>query len=114
MAYVDGFLIPVPTENKEKYIAFSKKWTQHFKEWGALSIYECWGEDVPPGKLTSFPLAVDLSEDETVVFSWTVWPDKPTRDAAWKKIQEFPEPDEIPFDGKRMIFGGFEPVHVVE
>ena len=113
MAYVDGFLIPVPTANKEKYLAFSKKWMPMFKEWGALMIYECWGDDVPKGEVTDFLRAVDLKEDETVVFSWSVWPDKATRDAAWAKLTEAPM-DEIPFDGKRMIFGGFKPILVLD
>lgn len=109
MAYVDGFLIPVPTANKDAYIAFSQKWMPKFKEWGAEMVYECWGDDVPSGEVTDFARAVQLKEDETVVFSWNVWPDKATRDAAWEKLAEAGM-DDIPFDGKRMVFGGFQPI----
>lgn len=115
MAYVDGFLIPVPNDRKDDYIVFSKEWTLQFREWGALEIHECRGDDVPPGEVTSFPRAVELKDGETVVFSWTLWPDKATRDAAWKRMEEgFPEPVDMPFDGRRMILGGFVPVHVIK
>ena len=113
MAYVDGFLIPVPTANKDAYIAFSNKWMPMFKDMGALMTYECWGDDVPKGEVTDFHRAVDLKEDETVVFSWNVWPDKETREAAWKKLMEA-EMDDIPFDGKRMIYGGFKPIVILD
>ena len=114
MAYVDGFLVPVPTARKDDYIAFSKKWGPFFKELGALEIYECWGDDVPEGKVTDFARSVALKDDETVVFSWTVWPDKDTRNAAWAKMMEDDTPpDDMPFDGKRMIFGGFDPVVLI-
>jgi uncharacterized protein YbaA (DUF1428 family) len=83
-----------------------------YKEFGATQVVECWGDDVPPGKVTSFPMAVNLKDDETVVFSWIVWPDKATRDAGQKKVMEDPRmqmpPDGMPFDGQRMNFGGFE------
>ncbi|MDA9865543.1 DUF1428 domain-containing protein [bacterium] len=112
MAYVDGFLAPVPTAGKNAYLDFAKKMASKFKEWGAVMIYECWGDDVPKGDVTDFARAVALKDDETVVLSWTVWPDKPTRDAAWAKMMD--EADmEMPFDGKRMIFGGFDPIHVM-
>ena len=113
MAYVDGFIAPVPTANKDGYIAFAKKWSPRFKEWSALSMYECWGDEVPAGEVTDFARAVQLNDDETVVFSWTVWPDKATRDAAWAKMMEIGDMD-MPFDGKRMIFGGFKPIHVLD
>jgi uncharacterized protein YbaA (DUF1428 family) len=115
MAYVDGFLVPVPTERKADYKAFAETWAPFFKDMGALQIYECWGDDVPPGTVTDFAKAVALKEDETVVFSWTIWPDKPTRDAAWTRMMEDDTPPTaMPFDGKRMIFGGFEPLVVTE
>ena len=83
-----------------------------FKEHGALKVVECWGDDIPDGKVTSFPMAVKKEADEDVVFSWIVWPSKAARDAGNKKVFEDPRmqmpPDGMPFDGKRMIIGGFE------
>lgn len=115
MAYVDGFLVPVPTARKSDYIEFAKTWAPFFKEQGALQTYECWGDEVPQGKVTDFQRAVALTEDEAVVFSWTIWPDKATRDAAWAKMREMDTPpDDMPFDGKRMVFGGFEPILATE
>ena len=81
MSYVDGFVIAVPTANREKFRQHADMAAAIFIENGALSLAECWGDDVPDGKVTSFPMAVKLKEDETVVFSWIVWPDKATRDA---------------------------------
>lgn len=114
MAYVDGFLIPVPSARKADYKAFAEHWTGYFKNLGALSFYECWGDDVPEGKVTDFQRAVQLKDDETVVFSWMVWPDKETRNEAWGKMMEEDPPGDMPFDGMRMIFGGFEPLVVSE
>ncbi|MEM9425974.1 MAG: DUF1428 domain-containing protein [Pseudomonadota bacterium] len=114
MAYVDGFLIPVPTARKDDYKAFAEKWTAYFKDLGALSWYECWADDVPKGEVTDFHRAVALNDDETVVFSWMVWPDKDTRNTAWGRMMEEETPDDMPFDGKRMIFGGFTPIVVSE
>ncbi|MDF2178616.1 DUF1428 domain-containing protein [Aliiglaciecola sp. CAU 1673] len=112
MSYVDGYVVPVPTAKKNQYLALAKACAPVFNEHGALRIVENWGEDVPEGKLTSFPLAVALKEDETVVFSWIVWPSKAVRDEGMKKAMEDPrmKPFEgnMPFDGKRMIFGGFQ------
>ncbi|MCY1554167.1 putative protein YbaA [compost metagenome] len=83
-----------------------------FKECGALSVVECWGDDVPEGKVTSFPTAVKRKDDETVVFSWITWPSKQVRDEGMKKAMEDPRmqpsPSTMPFDGQRMIYGGFE------
>jgi uncharacterized protein YbaA (DUF1428 family) len=82
-----------------------------FREFGALRVVETWGDDVPEGKLTSFPLAVQRTEDETVVFSWVEWPSKELRDAGWQAMMQDPRMDqagEMPFDGKRMIYGGFQ------
>ncbi|NHK28400.1 DUF1428 family protein [Parvularcula flava] len=111
MTYVDGFLIPVPNDKKEAYRKIASEAAPIFKEFGALTVVETWGDDVPEGKVTSFPMAVKLEEGETVVFSWITWPSKDVRDAGMKKVMEDPRMEafgEMPFDGKRMIFGGFE------
>jgi uncharacterized protein YbaA (DUF1428 family) len=111
MAYVDGFLIAVPTAKREAYHDLAAMAAPIFREHGALSVVECWGDDVPEGKVTSFPMAVKLEPGETVVFSWIVWPSREARDAGNAKVMADPRmqpPGEMPFDGKRMIFGGFE------
>ena len=110
MPFLDITVIPVPTANKDAYLEHSRQTTVMFKEQGALSITECWGEDVPPGKLTSFPLAVKLEDGETVAVGWITWPDKATRDKGWEALMsdERMMKAEMPFDGKRMIFGGFD------
>ncbi|MEO0375023.1 MAG: DUF1428 domain-containing protein [Cyanobacteria bacterium P01_A01_bin.17] len=111
MTYVDGFVLAVPTANHEIYKKFAEDACAIFKEYGALKVVECWGEDVPDGELTSFPMAVKCGEDETVVFSWIVWPSRSARDEGNKKAMSDPHMQkmkEMPFDGKRMIFGGFE------
>lgn len=112
MAYIDGFVIPAPTANKDKFIDHAKRMDSVFLEFGARRIAECWGDDVPAGKVTDFQRAVQAKADETVVFSWIEWPDKATRDAAMEKLRNdqrmMSEP--MPFDGKRMIFGGFVPI----
>lgn len=112
MNYVDGFVAAVPTANKEEYREHVKKAVLVFRDHGALTMVECWGDDVPDGKVTSFPMAVKCQPDETVVFSWIVWPSREVRDAGMKKVMEDPriQPDvnPMPFDGKRLIFGGFE------
>ncbi len=114
MTYIDGFVAAVPLANKEGYVAFAANMSALFQEHGALSITENWGDDVPDGELTSFPMAVKCEEGEAVVFSWIKWPSKAARDAAWPKIMEDPRmqtrPDGALFDGKRMIYGGFETV----
>jgi uncharacterized protein YbaA (DUF1428 family) len=113
MSYYDGFVGAVPLANKQAYIDQSRMaWETMFKGWGALSQMECWADDVPEGETTSFSMAVKKKDDEVVVFSWVEWPDKATRDAAWAKMMEAgPEAmGEMPFDGQRMIFGGFVPV----
>ena len=112
MAYVDGFVIPVPDGQKDAFVAFNKKWAGWFKEMGAIASWDCWADEVPEGEVTDFHRAVALKEGETVVFSWMIWPDKPTREAAWAKLTEIEQEDEIPFDGKRMIYGGFTPLVV--
>ena len=118
MSYIDGFVIPVPNANREAFIAHAKKFDPIFVEYGAIRVIECWGDDVPDGKLTDFRRAVQATDDETVCFAWIEWPDKATRDAGMARVSELFETDErlgaegnpIPFDGKRMIFGGFESV----
>lgn len=120
MTYIDGFVIAVPTANKQAFIDHAKSADGVFMDLGATRILECWGDDVPDGKLTDFRKAVQAKEDETVVFSWIEWPDKATRDAAMAKMTDWvnnpenadprmdPAKNPMPFDGKRLIFGGFE------
>lgn len=114
MPYVDGFVLAVPAANKEKFIEHAKKFDGMFPEFGATRVVECWGDDVPDGKVTDFKRSVLAEGDEVVCFSWVEWPDKATRDAGMKKMMEDPrmnmEDNPMPFDGKRMIFGGFESV----
>ena len=110
MTYVDGFVAAVPTANRKAYTEHAATAAKLFKENGALSVVDCWGDDVPEGKLTSFPLAVQRKGDETVAFGWVTWPNRATRDAGMKKLMEDPRMTAMtmPFDGKRMIYGGFE------
>jgi uncharacterized protein YbaA (DUF1428 family) len=112
MAYVDGIIAAVPNANKEAFIKHAREIDPLFKEAGALSVVENWGDDVPDGKVTDFKRAVQATADETVVFSWVTWPDKATRDAGWDKLMkdERMANMQMPFDGKRMIYGGFERV----
>jgi uncharacterized protein YbaA (DUF1428 family) len=114
MTYIDGFVAAVPTANKQKFIDHAKKGDSVFVELGATKVLECWGDDVPEGTVTDFRRAVKAKDDETVVFSWVEWPDKVTRDKAMPKMMEDPrmQPDQnpMPFDGKRLIYGGFAPV----
>src|SRR5690606_19540915 len=122
MAYVDGFLIAVPTANKEKFIEHARKADSVFMELGATRILECWGDDVPDGKGTDFRRAVQAKENEMVVISWIERPDKSTRDAGMSKIMDLcktdprmnPETNPMPFDGMRLIYGGFAPVVTLE
>jgi uncharacterized protein YbaA (DUF1428 family) len=112
--YVDGFVLPVTPENKGAYLALAQKAAADFERHGAARLVEAWGDDVPDGKITDFRRAVQAKEGENVVFSFIEWPDKATRDAAWAKMMEDPDmqPDhgDMPFDGKRMFWGGFEVV----
>lgn len=111
MTYVDGYVCAVPVANREAYLKQARDAVPMFKRNGALKVVETWGTDIPEGKVTSFPMAVKLEPGETVVFSWVTWPDKETRDKAWEAIRNDPEMQpgpEMPFDGKRMIYGGFE------
>jgi uncharacterized protein YbaA (DUF1428 family) len=112
MAYVDGFVLAVPKQNLEAYKALARTAGAVWKEHGALAYVECVGDDVPQGELTSFPRAVQAKDDETVIFSWIVYPSREQRDAINAKVMSDPrlkhDPATMPFDGKRLIYGGFE------
>jgi uncharacterized protein YbaA (DUF1428 family) len=109
MPYVDGFVVPVSRDKVEAYKAHARRAGEIFREYGALSFVECIGDDVPYGKLTSFPRAVLATDDEVVVFSWIVYRSRAERDAISDKVMADPRlQGEMPFDGRRMIFGGFE------
>jgi uncharacterized protein YbaA (DUF1428 family) len=114
MHYIDGFVLAVPDAKRETYIRYAAEAARVFREYGALQVVECWGDDVPEGQLTSFPLAVKRGPGESVVFAWIAWPDKATRDAAHPKVAADPRSqafmNAMPFDGKRMIYGGFQMV----
>lgn len=114
MSYVDGFVAAVPTANREKFKKHAEEAAGVFKENGALKVVECWGDDVPDGQMTSFPMAVKRQPDETVVFSWILWPSRQVRDTGMKAVMADPrlqpETNPMPFDDKRMIFGGFVPI----
>lgn len=122
MSYIDGFILAVPKANKEKFTQHAETADPVFMELGAARVFECWEDDVPDGKVTDFRRAVQAKEDEAVVFSWVEWPDKATRDAAMKKMMAGmdsdprlnPEKNPMPFDGMRMVFGGFAPVIALE
>jgi len=109
MAYVDGFVIPVPKDKIDAYKAQARRAGDIWKEHGALDFVECIGDDVPYGEVTSFPRAVLAKDDEVVVFSWIVYRNRAERDAVNTKVMADPRLErEMPFDGKRLIFGGFE------
>lgn len=112
--YADGYLVPVPNGNKDAYQKLAAKAADVFKEYGATRVVEAWGDDVPDGKVTDYKGAVKAKDDETVVFSFVEWPSKAARDEAWPKIMEDermkPDHANMPFDGQRMIYGGFEPI----
>lgn len=116
--YIDGFVIPVPTHSRQAFIDHASRADTLFIELGALRVVECWGDDVPEGKVTDFRRSVAAEAGESIAFSWVEWPDKATRDAAFAKMMspDFKDPridqatNQMPFDGKRMIFGGFVPV----
>jgi len=116
MSYVDGFVIPVPTANKQAFIDQAREFDTFVMRFGALRVMECWGDEVPAGKLTDFYRAVQAADGETVVFSWVEWPDKVTRDAGFAQMEALMKTDPrfkdkpAAFDGKRVIFGGFSPV----
>ena len=114
MAYVDGFVVPVPKARLDDYLAMSRSCGAVWREYGALEFRECVGDDVKPGKLTSFPQAVDLQDGEVVVFSWIVYASRAKRDEINDKVMKDPrlaemmDPANLPFDGKRMIYGGYD------
>jgi uncharacterized protein YbaA (DUF1428 family) len=114
MAYIDGFVMAIPTANKQVFTDFARKFDPIFLEHGATRVVEGWGDDVSHGKQTDFFRAVAAKDDETVAFSWIEWPDKATRDAGMDKVMKDPRMDPaanpMPFDGARMIYGGFSPV----
>ena len=114
MAYIDGFVMAVPTATRDTFIAHAKKFDALFLECGATRVVEGWGDDVPEGKVTDFRRAVQATPEESVVFSWIEWPDKAARDSGMERVMKDPRMDPatnpMPFDGKRMIFGGFAPV----
>ena len=114
MKYVDGFVLAVPADKKEEYRRHAAEAAPLFKEFGAIRMVECWGDDVPDGKLTDFRRSVQAKDDETAVFSWIEYPSKEVRDAANHKIMTDPRMqamgEQMPFDGKRMIFGGFDTI----
>jgi uncharacterized protein YbaA (DUF1428 family) len=126
MSYIDGFVIAVPTVSKQKFIDHAKLADSVFMELGATRVIECWGDDVRDGKVTDFRRAVQAKDDETVVFSWIEWPDKETRNTAYAMMTNWmsnpekadprmdPEKNPMPFDGKRLIYGGFAPLVEVE
>ncbi|MDP3855081.1 DUF1428 domain-containing protein [Phenylobacterium sp.] len=112
MSYVDGFVLAVPKANLEAYREMARKAGEVWKEYGAQAYVECIGDDVPMGELTSFPRAVQAKDDEIVVFSWIVYASRRARDEINAKVMADPrlkhDPASMPFDGKRMIYGGFE------
>ncbi len=114
MSYVDGFLVPVPHGAKEKYRAMAETMAGKLLDLGALSVTEGWGDDLQRGKVTDFFMAVKAEDDENVVFSFVTWPSKELRDAGWEKLMADPEMQpgmqDMPFDGKRMFWGGFTPI----
>jgi uncharacterized protein YbaA (DUF1428 family) len=116
-SYIDGFVTPVTPANRDAYLALERRMATKFHAVGAHRFAEHWGDDVPDGKVTDFKRAVQATGDEVAVFCWFEWPDKPTRDAGWAKMMADPDmqPDraDMPFDGKRMIYGGFVPVYDV-
>jgi uncharacterized protein YbaA (DUF1428 family) len=114
MTYVEGFLTPVPTANRDLYLKHAKEAVTLFDSLGVTRFVEAWGDDVPDGKLNDLKQSVQLKSDETVLFSWLEYPDKAARDAANEKMMNDPHAAEMmkdmPFDGSRMIFAGFEPI----
>ena len=114
LGYVDGYLVPVSAANKDAYRTLAQKSAAVFREYGAQRVVEAWGDDIPDGKVTDFRRAVQAKDGELIVFSWLEWPSKEARDAAWPKLFEDermqPGPDGMPFEGQRMIYGGFTPI----
>jgi uncharacterized protein YbaA (DUF1428 family) len=112
MTYVDGFLIPVPTGSKAAFIAHAKRGAELFREYGALRVVDCWSDDVPHGKQTDFYMAVNATDGEAVSFGWVEWASKEARDTGWAALMKDPRMasdamSQMPFDGARMVYGGF-------
>jgi len=117
MSYVQGFIVPVPKANKEAYIKLAAASTPIFQEYGTIRIVENWSENTPDGTVTDFKMAVKAEADEAVVFSWIEWPDQATCDAAAEKMENDPrwgEMGKMPFDGKRLIYAGFETIFTTD
>lgn len=112
MNHVDLFIVAVPTANRERYLTHTQSTSRLLKEHGAQTVQECWGDDVPEGKITSLPMAVKCKADETVAFGIVVWASKAARDEGMKNFMADPrlESIEMPYDGKRMVFGGFQSI----
>lgn len=112
MAYVNGFMASVPSNRKQDYLDMATAAAEVFKDHGATRVVETWGDEVPDGKLTSMPMAVKATENETVIFSWVWWPDKATQTSGMEKVMKDERmqfnPASSPFDMKRMIYGGFD------
>ena len=115
MAYIDGFVLPVPKANLAAYCRLARKAGKIWREHGALEYHECVADDVQPGKLTSFPQSVKLKPDEVVIFSYVIYKSRAQRDRVNAKVMKDPrlagmDPKTLPFDGKRMFWGGFKPL----
>ena len=112
MTHIAAFVAPVLTEKKDAYLAIAERMSSFFKENGALRVVECWGAEIPEGKLTSFPQSVQKKDTETIVLSWIEWPSKDMADAAWAKMDQDKELMEVlytaPMDSQRMFWGSFE------
>lgn len=111
--YVAGFVIPVPEEARAAYLRWAERSAALFREYGCLEIVEAWEDDVPDGRLTDFRRAVAARPGERIVFAWQIWPDKAaveTAEARMKDDPRFEVPAEIPFDHRRLIYGGFAPI----
>jgi uncharacterized protein YbaA (DUF1428 family) len=111
MTYIDGFVAAVPSDRKAEFIAFGQRSADLFREYGALRVVDCWSDDVPHGKQTDFYRAVKAGESEAVTFGWVEWPSKEARDAGWAAMIKDPrmttDAAPMPFDGARMVYGGF-------
>jgi uncharacterized protein YbaA (DUF1428 family) len=114
MSYVDGFVVPLPNGKEDEYRKMAETFATKAKDQGAIGSIEAVGDDLQRGKTTDFFMAVKAEENENVVFSFILWPDKATRDKGWEKIMADPEmqpgAQPMPFDGKRMFWGGFKPL----
>ena len=110
--YIDGCVTPVPADKKQAFVQSEKERAALLKECGATRVVDAWGDDVPDGKVTDYKGAVKANADEKIVYSWIEWPSKEARNKGWEKAMKDPrmQPDKMPFDGKRMIYGGFAPI----